>query len=326
MSAKKVSDPHLYISEAVQHFLLDLEISNRAPGTIRNYDQALGELSAFAVQNRWPQLQDLTKVHLIQFLVHLKNRLRWNGRKRSDERPISDSHYETLFRRIKRFFNWSAAEGYIELNPLSTVPKPRVTERVIPTVKDDDFRKLLVLCDPKLYQHRADIFRAVRNRAALWLLKDSPGRRQELTDLSVDDVDLRERRVLVLGKGRRQRYMHLGAVTTKALNEYKLLRDALDPWSDYWWLDTTGEPVGPEWLKNMLRRLCERAGISAINPHRFRHTFAVSVIEADVPLPTLQIMGGWKHLPRTYLATLGDKAAREAHRKASPADRLAGRR
>ena len=30
------------------------------------------------------------------------------------------------------------------------------------------------------------------------------------------------------------------------------------------------------------------------------------MIEADVPLPTLQIMRGWKHLPRSYLATLGD--------------------
>ena len=120
-------------------------------------------------------------------------------------------------------------EGYIEVNPLSNVPKPKVTERVIPMLEDDDLRKLNLLCDPKLYNHRADIIRAVRNRAALWLLKDSPGRRRELTDLTVDEVDLRERRVPALGKRRRQWYMHLGAVTTKALYEYKLLRDALDP-------------------------------------------------------------------------------------------------
>ena len=30
------------------------------------------------------------------------------------------------------------------------------------------------------------------------------------------------------------------------------------------------------------------------------------MIEVDVPLPTLEVMGGWKKLPTTYLATLGD--------------------
>ncbi len=57
-----------------------------------------------------------------------------------------------------------------------------------------------------------------------------------------------------------------------------------------------------------------------------RHTFAVSVIEADVALPALQGMGGWKHLPWTYLATLGDRAAKAAHQRVSPADGLAGKR
>ena len=61
---------------------MDLEIFNRAPSTIRNYDEALGELPTFAGQNGWPQLQDQTKVHLIQFLTHIKNRSRWSGRKR----------------------------------------------------------------------------------------------------------------------------------------------------------------------------------------------------------------------------------------------------
>ena len=59
----------------------------------------------------------------------------------------------------------------------------------------------------------------------------------------------------------------------------------------------------------VLRRLCERAGVDAINPHRFRHTFAVSVIQSDVPLPTLEVMGGCRRVPSTYLATLGDREA-----------------
>jgi integrase len=76
------------------------------------------------------------------------------------------------------------------------------------------------------------------------------------------------------------------------------------------------------WLYLMLKRLSERAGIPGLHSHQFRHTFSINMIEAEVPLPTLEVMGGWSKIPQTYLATLGDRAARAAHRRVSPADRL----
>jgi integrase len=73
----------------------------------------------------------------------------------------------------------------------------------------------------------------------------------------------------------------------------------------------------------MLKRLGQRGGVPNLHTHRFRHTYSIKMIEAGVPLPVLELMGGWKRIPRTYLSTLGDKAAREFHQKVSPADRLA---
>ena len=105
-------------------------------------------------------------------------------------------------------------------------------QRVIPTVSDDDFPKLLRLTDPTLFCSPARRFRAVRDQAALWLLMDTPGRQDELARLTLKNVDFRERRVLVEGKGRKERYMYLGAVTTKAMTRYWKLRDALAPLTD----------------------------------------------------------------------------------------------
>ena len=155
---------------------------------------------------------------------------------------------------------------------------------------------------------------------------DTPGRRQEITRLTVDAVDPRDRRVLVEGKGRKERYLYIGAVTTNGMGRYKMLRDALEPWTDDWWVDTQGKPMGNNWLYLMLQRLSDRAGFPGLHPHQFRHTFSINMIEADVPLPTLEVMGGWSRIPQTYLATLGDRAAKAAHRRVSPADRLAGRK
>jgi site-specific recombinase XerD len=321
MRHKQVVDHCLSFREAVLNFLLDQEISNRSRGTIEAQRIVLGFLTEFAEEEGWPSVGGVEKSHLRQYLAALKGRPKRSG----GGGPISDSYYETQYRRIKRFFNWCVAEGYVNVNPVSDIPHPKVGRRVIQTVSDDDFRKLLRLTDPALYRSPARNFPAVRDQALLWLMADTPGRRHELARLTLESVDLKGRRVLVEGKGRRERYMYFGAVTTKALTRYKARRDALESRTGDWWVDCHGSPMNQDWLYRMLKRLGKRAGIPGLHPHMFRHTFSVNMIEADVPLPTLEVMGGWERIPKTYLATLGDRAARAAHRRVSPADRLANR-
>ena len=77
-----------------------------------------------------------------------------------------------------------------------------------------------------------------------------------------------------------------------------------------------------DWLYRMLKRLGKRAGVPNLHPHRFRHTFAIKWLEADQPERVLEIEGGWKRIPDTYFATLGEKHAAAAHQRMSPADRL----
>ena len=84
--------------------------------------------------------------------------------------------------------------------------------------------------------------------------------------------------------------------------------------------------MSSSWVYQALRRIAKKAGVSGLHPHQFRHTFSIAMIEADVPLPTLEVMGRWAKIPETYLATLGDRVARAAHKRVSPADRFAGRR
>ncbi len=263
-------------------------------------------------------VREVTRSHLRQYLEALKARPRWFGKRGMLEVPISDSYCETQYRRIKRFFNWSVSEGYMEENPLTRVPHPKVPSRVISTVSDDDFSQLLMISAPRLSNTPVHLFRAYRDQALLCLLFDTPGRREEIARLTVDHVGLQERRILVEEKGRRECYIYLGAVSTRAMRRYKVQRDALDPITNDWWVDFRGDGMTKYWIYRTLRRLSERAGISPVHPHQFRHTFSINMIEADVPLPTLEVMGGWERIPKTYLATLGDKAERAAHRRVSP--------
>lgn len=325
-SRNSVVRREISVRGAVSNFLLDLEISNRATGTIEGSRIVLGFLADFSEEREWPVLRDVTREQIREYLAAVRFRPRWFGKRGKKGVPISDSYYETQFRRIKRWFNWCVKEGYCDDNPLLEIPHPRVPTRVVATVSDDDFRKMLMVSDPALFDSPARKFWAYREQALLWVLIDTPGRREEIARLTVDSVDLTERRILVEGKGRKERYMYLGAVSTQAMAKYKAERDMLSPVTDDWWVDYQGTGLDMTWIYRVLHSICERAGIPPVHPHQFRHTFSIKMIENDVPLPTLEVMGGWERIPKTYLATLGDRAARAAHRRVSPADSIARRR
>ena len=80
-------------------------------------------------------MDGIGKSHLRRYLTSLKGR----PKRSSGDGPISDSYYETQYRRIKTFFNWCVtegyvAEGYVKENPLSAIVHPKVLKRVIPTI------------------------------------------------------------------------------------------------------------------------------------------------------------------------------------------------
>ena len=70
-------------------------------------------MAEFSDEQVWPPVDGLTKFHLRQYLAALKGRPKRSG----ESAPISDSCYESQYRRIKRFFNWFISEDYVKENP-----------------------------------------------------------------------------------------------------------------------------------------------------------------------------------------------------------------
>ncbi len=324
MTVKLVSDLHLFtIREAGKAFLISLKASNRyADGYLRELELAVALLSGFAEEHGWPAVLELNTSHLEEYLLSLQTRPRWFGRQGKSQQPPSQSYIETQYRRLKRFFNWLVQRGYADHNPLDLIPHPHVDERIIPTVSEAEMRNLLLLVDPKNGRTSNERFCMVRNRAVLYLLWDTPGRRNELATLTLDALDLEAGAIQVMGKGRRERWMPIGDKVRELLEEYIRLRNHLTPNTDALWVSGSGRAIQPSWLYNMLKRLGGRAGISGLHTHRFRHTYAVTALREGMPERVLEIVGGWRKIPETYLRTLGDEDARRFHHQISPGDRL----
>ena len=68
-------------------------------------------------------------------------------------------------------------------------------------------------------------------------------------------------------------------------------------------IDDFGWPRNPDGYNKLVKRVAQKAGISDIHPHMFRHTFATSLLEADVDIRYIQEMLGHSSINVTQIYT-----------------------
>jgi site-specific recombinase XerD len=139
----------------------------------------------------------------------------------------------------------------------------------------------------------------------------------------MDDIDLRTGRVLVEGKGSRQRYTFLGrrARTAAWLYVSDERPEPAQVNENRLFLTETGYPMSRFCLREAITRLAEKAGVHA-TPHMFRHTAAVTHLRNGMNLVALQHLLGHADITTTrgYLTALADEDVEAISQRTSPSD------
>ena len=307
-----------------KRFLSSLKASNRySEGYLASLETTLVMAALYAEEKGWPGVQEITTEHIEEYLAYLQDRTRWFGeRTYAEPRKLSKGHINAQYRRLNRFFTWLVEREPNDENPMASISAPKLEEKTVPIVTEDQMRDLLTLADPSLARTPAHRFRLTRDRAILYAFWDTPGRLAEIAKLQLADVDLASGTLLVMGKGRKERRMPIGDTAKSAISDYLREREALLPRTKAFWVSEQGEPLLPGGISQILERLAKRANIEDMHPHRFRHSYAINALRAGMPEQVLKIVGGWKKIPETYFRTLGEEDAIEFHRQVSPGDRL----
>lgn len=240
-----VSDLIPGIRVAGKGFLISLRASNRfSPRYLDGLEFTIALLAAHAEAGAWPDVARLTAAHLEEYLASLQQRPRWFGeREPTRTKPLAQSTIETHYRRLRTFFSWLVRRGHVERDPFELIPHPHVDEVDVPIVSERDCKRLLQLLNPQIARTRIGCFHILRNRASVFLLLDTPGCRHELATLRVPAIDIDDGVVRVMGKGRRERGMPLGASVIEALWGYLQARSGLRPETDFFWLAENGRPL-----------------------------------------------------------------------------------
>lgn len=285
-----------------------LEATNAAPMTIRTYMVAVTQLGDYLRETGMPSDPTrVTREHLVEWMRFLQRPKELDGQGLTAQTALQ------RYRSVSRLFAWLVDTDEIKESPFSKMKPPKVPEKLVPVIGEDDLRKLLKTCAGAGFEER-------RDKAIISLFIDTGLRISEMAGLNVSDVDTEERELVVLGKGRRRRALRFVKDTRSDINRYLLVRNR-HPHADEtpMWLGKRGRLLA-NGIYQMVQRRCEEAGIPPVHPHMFRHTFAHMYLKGGGKEGDLMQVTGWRsrQMVDRYGASVASARAASAHDEFSP--------
>ena len=150
-------------------------------------------------------------------------------------------------------------------------------------------------------------YKSLRDYAILEMLYATGIRVSELTSIRTSDIDNHLDIVMVMGKGRKERYVPFGSFAKRALVAYmqksrpQLMKQKSH---DKLFVNMRGDPLTDRGVRHILNSMMERASLhSKIYPHMIRHSFATHLLSNGADMRTVQELLGHTHLSSTQVYT-----------------------
>lgn len=206
-------------------------------------------------------------------------------------------------RPVKRLFGWLLDSHQLLLDPTEKIRETNRQNRTLPPVLTIEEMRLL-LAQPNL-----SLRMQIRDRAIMETLYSSGIRLNELVQLTVHDVDLKDKVLQVRkGKGNRQRVVPIGGNASLYLKEYlENIRPRYakkNPKERRLFLGNEGKPVTGNTIRTALFHYKKAAGIEkTASPHSFRRSCATHLLQQGADIRYVQKLLGHSNIRTTQIYT-----------------------
>lgn len=279
-------------------WLIDLQAERKSAQTLESYEIGVRQFL------RWCQAEGVTPV-LDRRTVNA-----WTAALLAGGAGPATARARLLA--VRRFSAWLAAEDETDRDELIGIIPPKLDDKVVPRLTDEQCRDLIRACSGKAFVDR-------RDEGLVRFMLETAARAGEVLALELDDVAVvRGIATIRRGKGGKGRLVPFGPQTGRSLDRYLRARRS-HPLVDRraFWLGGGGQAFGYSALHKALGARAEAAGIAGFTPHVLRHTGAQRWLSAEGSEGGLMAVAGWARrdmLDRYTRATAAERAAEEARR------------
>jgi len=204
---------------------------------------------------------------------------------------------------LRSFFKYCYKRGHIEKNPAHLLLVPKKEQRLPKTINPEDIDRMMELADGNQPDDH-------QNRAILELLFGTGIRLSELVQLSLLDVNFKQRQALIQGKGNKQRIVPLGTQAFNTLQTHLNSRPILfgektdADAKKALFIAPGGQRVYPRFVQRLVKSFIEKTSeVSQKSPHVLRHSFATHLLDAGADIRVIKELLGHTNLSSTQIYT-----------------------
>ena len=198
---------------------------------------------------------------------------------------------------VKALFHYLEYKDILDHNPFNKIlihfREPVILPKTIPLHTVETFLSTI-------YKQRENAKTSYQKRNAL---RDAAV--AELCSLKINNVNLYDGTILIYGKGDKERRIQIGNESViSILSEYNDAFDTERQTCNNFFINQSGKALSDQSVRRMINKYTSLASIDQhITPHMFRHTFATSLLEADVDIRYIQEMLGHSSINITEIYT-----------------------
>ena len=252
----------------------------------------------------------VTLSEVYEYLSFLSRDRVKNQRSRDVEYGIGAASRARKIASIKSFYKYLTVKAkLLDENPVQDLDSPKIP-KTLP--------RYLSLAESEQLLRSIDGRNRERDYCIICIFLNCGLRISEIVGLNLSDI--RSDNLRVRGKGDKERVVYLNDATAAAINDYLLVRKAINADTGALFLSNRRIRISREMVHSLVKKSLLRAGLDAdkYSAHKLRHTAATLMLQNGVDVRTLQELLGHEHLNTTQIYTHVDSSELRGAASANP--------
>lgn len=291
--------------EFIQAFLEYLQYEKKySKHTIKSYKTDLIDFRDFIENTYQSNVNNLHYNQIRTFIVYLS------------QQDLSNRTINRKLSALKTFYKFLVKTEIIETNPLAKHKTLKTPKKISIPFSEKEILRVLEQFDTQQPLH----FSLIRDKTIISLLYSTGIRREELIQLKIEDVNLSQNTIKVLGKRNKERIIPLLQTTKKELEEYLLKRREVQSKNNYLFITDKGKKIYGTFVYRLINYYFSVVTTKVKkSPHIMRHAFATHLIDQGAEINAVKELLGHASLASTQVyVNTNLKKIKEMYNQAHP--------
>ena len=197
---------------------------------------------------------------------------------------------------LSKFYDFLIKIQEIKSSPLQNHKRLKVQKKIIIPFSEDEVLKVIDVF--------SNNFEGKRNLLIVDMLYSTGIRREELINIKINDLQLNQNLIKVLGKRNKERLVPLIINLKKRIEDYLKYRKEIKTNFPFLFITKTGKKIGPSLVYRVVKNYFSKVSTKVkTSPHVLRHSFATHMLNNGADINSIKEIMGHSSLASTQIYT-----------------------